>query len=157
MIRVGLRVLLDGQYGETVLFRLPEIPLPEAAAGIRLGGPVALEGVLGAFYEGLRLATLLLCFGAANVLANAKRLLKSTPSALHEIGVAVTVALTIAPQLIESAQRVRTRAPAAPQHARRALPHHPADRDSRHDRRARPFARCSRRRWTPAASAAPDV
>ncbi len=107
-IRVGLRVLLDGQYGETVLFRLPEVPLPEAAAGIRLGGPVALEGVLGAFYEGLRLATLLLCFGAANVLANAKRLLKSTPSALHEIGVAVTVALTIAPQLIESAA---TRAP----------------------------------------------
>ena len=36
-----------------------------------------------------------------------------------------------------------TRAPGAeaPQHARARLPHHPADRDSRHDRRARPFAR----------------
>ena len=117
-IRVGLRVLLDGQYGETVLFRLPEVPLPEAAAGIRLGGPVALEGVLGAFYEGLRLATLLLCFGAANVLANAKRLLKSTPSALHEIGVAVTVALTIAPQLIESARRVHRARKLRSTHAR---------------------------------------
>ncbi len=106
-IRVIFRMLLDGQYGPTVLFRLPEIPLPDAAAGIRIGGPVSLEGVLGAFYDGLRLATLLLCFGAANVLANAKRLLKSTPSALHEIGVAITVALTIAPQLIESAARVR--------------------------------------------------
>jgi energy-coupling factor transport system permease protein len=106
-IRVFLRILLDGQYGPTVLFRLPEIPLPHAAEGLRIGGPVSLEGVLGAFYDGLRLATLLLCFGAANVLANAKRLLKSTPSALHEMGVAVIVALTIAPQLIESASRVR--------------------------------------------------
>ena len=59
-----------------------------AAAGIRIGGPVSLEGVLAAFYDGLRLATLLLCIGAANVLANPKRLLKSMPSALHEIGVA---------------------------------------------------------------------
>jgi energy-coupling factor transport system permease protein len=106
-IRVFLRILFDGQYGATVLFHLPEIPLPHAAEGVRIGGPVTLEGVLSALYDGLRLATLLLCFGAANVLANAKRLLKSTPSALHEMGVAVIVALTIAPQLIESASRVR--------------------------------------------------
>ena len=58
-------------------------------------------------YDGLRLATLLLCVGAANVLANPKRLLKSLPSALHELGVAVTVALTVAPQLVESSQRIR--------------------------------------------------
>jgi energy-coupling factor transport system permease protein len=106
-LRVVFRMLLDGQYGEHVLFRLPEIPLPAAAAGIRLGGPVSLEGVLAAVYDGLRLATLLICIGAANVLANPKRLLKSTPAALHEVGVAVTVALTVAPQLVESVQRVR--------------------------------------------------
>ncbi len=41
------------------------------------------------------------------MLANPKRLLKSTPSALHEIGVSITVALTVAPQLVESARRVR--------------------------------------------------
>ncbi len=106
-IHVVFRVLFDGQYGEHVLFRLPQIPLPAAAAGIRIGGAVSLEGILAAVYEGLRLATLLLCVGAAMVLANPKRLLKSTPSALHEVGVAVTVALTVAPQLVESAQRVR--------------------------------------------------
>ena len=48
-----------------------------------------------------------LCFGAANVLADPKRLLKSLPAALHEIGVAMTVALTVAPQLVESGQRIR--------------------------------------------------
>lgn len=107
-IRVVFRMLLDGQYGAHVLFTLPEIPLPAAAAGIRIGGPVSLEGLLAALYEGLRLAVLLLCVGGANVLANPKRLLKAMPAALHEIGVAVTVALSVAPQLIESGQRVRS-------------------------------------------------
>jgi len=107
VIRVGFRMLLDGQYGQHVLFTLPELPLPQAAAGIRIGGPVSAEGVLAATYDGLRLATLLLCVGAANVLANPKRLLKAMPAALHELGVAVTVALSVAPQLVESGQRVR--------------------------------------------------
>jgi len=107
VIRVVFRMLLDGQYGAHILFTLPEVPLPDAAAGIRLGGPVSLEGILAAFYDGLRLATLLLCIGSANLLANPKRLLKSMPGALHEMGVAVTVALTFAPQIIESGHRVR--------------------------------------------------
>jgi len=106
-IRVVFRMLLDGQPGGHELFTLPELPLPAAAAGIRIGGRVSVEGLLAALYDGLRLATLLLCVGAANVLANPKRLLKAMPSALHEVGVAVTVALSVAPQLIESGQRVR--------------------------------------------------
>ncbi len=104
--RVIFRVLFDANNGEHVLFTLPEIPLPEAAAGIKIGGAVSLEAILAALYDGLRLATLLICLGAANVLANPKRLLKSIPSALYEMGVAITVALTVAPQLVESAQRV---------------------------------------------------
>lgn len=105
-IRVVFRALLGGGDGSTVLFALPEIALP-ASAGIRLGGPVSAEALAAAVYDGLRLATLLLCLGAANVLANPKRLLKAAPAALHEIGVAVTVALSVAPQLIESALRIR--------------------------------------------------
>jgi energy-coupling factor transport system permease protein len=68
---------------------------------------VSAEGLLAAVYDGLRLATLLVCLGAANVLANPKRLLKALPGALAEIGVAVTVALSMAPQLVESGQRIR--------------------------------------------------
>ncbi len=105
-IRVVFRMLLDGQSGEHVLFTLPELPLPDAAAGIKIGGAVSWEGILGAFYDGLRLATMIICLGAANVLANPKRLLKSVPSALYEVGAAITVALTVAPQLVESTQRV---------------------------------------------------
>ena len=107
VIRVAFRVVFGAPFGSTVLFELPEIDLPDVTAGITLGGPVTLEGVLAAVYDGLRIATLLICLGAANSLADAKRMLKSLPAALYEIGVAVTVALTVAPQLIESGQRIR--------------------------------------------------
>ncbi len=110
-VRVGFRVLLGGGGGTHVLITLPEVPLPEAAAGIRLGGPVTAEQLLAAVYDGMRLACLLLCVGAANLLADPKRLLKAVPGAFHEIGVSVTVALTLAPQLVDSAHRVhRSRA-----------------------------------------------
>jgi energy-coupling factor transport system permease protein len=106
-IRVAYRIALGGSFGTHTLFTLPELPLPHVVHGIRVGGVVTLEGVLAATYDGLRLATLLICVGAANVLADPKRLLKSVPAALHEAGVAVTVSLSVAPQLVESAQRIR--------------------------------------------------
>ncbi|MFH8803447.1 CbiQ family ECF transporter T component [Streptomyces sp. NPDC017936] len=93
--------------GTHVVVALPEVPLPDWAQGVRLGGKVTAEGVLFALYDGLRLATLLVCVGAANALASPSRLLKSLPGALYEAGVAVVVALTYAPHLIADVQRLR--------------------------------------------------
>ncbi|MFJ1731736.1 CbiQ family ECF transporter T component [Streptomyces sp. NPDC088254] len=93
--------------GTHVIVTLPEVPLPDWAQGIRLGGKVTAEGVLFALYDGLRLAALLVCVGAANVLAAPSRLLKSLPGALYEAGVAAVVALTFAPYLIADVQRLR--------------------------------------------------
>ncbi|WP_328440929.1 energy-coupling factor transporter transmembrane protein EcfT [Streptomyces sp. NBC_00444] len=93
--------------GTHTLVTLPEVPLPDWAQGIRLGGRVTAESLLAALYDGLRLATLLICVGAANALANPSRLLKSLPGALYEMGVAVVVALTFAPNLIADVQRRR--------------------------------------------------
>jgi energy-coupling factor transport system permease protein len=109
VIRVAFRVVLGGAQGASdhVLVRLPEMPLPGFMTGVSLGGAVTYESVLFAFYDGLRLATLLCCIGAANALANPKRALRSLPAALYELGVAITVAVTIAPELVESVQRVR--------------------------------------------------
>lgn len=108
VVRVLFAVVLGSVVGGThVLFTLPEIPLPGWMAGVRLGGRVLAEGVLFSFYDGLRLATLLICVGAANALANPARLLKSLPGALYEAGVAVVVAMTFAPQLIADALRMR--------------------------------------------------
>ena len=86
-MRVGFRILVGGGAGDHILIILPELPLPEAAAGIRLLGPVTAEQILSGFYDGLRLATMLVCVGAANALANPKRLLKAMPGALSEIRV----------------------------------------------------------------------
>ncbi|MFD5829654.1 CbiQ family ECF transporter T component [Lentzea sp. NPDC060358] len=106
-LRVVLHVVLGGIAGPTVLVTLPQVPLPDWAQGIRVGGPVSAEGLVFALYQGLLLATILSCVGAANALANPKRLLRSLPAALYEVSVAVVVALTVAPQLVASARSVR--------------------------------------------------
>ncbi|HLN78345.1 MAG TPA: energy-coupling factor transporter transmembrane protein EcfT [Nocardioidaceae bacterium] len=111
LVVIGIRIvfqalLSSGSQGPTVLFTLPEIPVP-GSTGIKLGGEVTLEAVLQAFYEGLQLATILVCVGAANSLGSARRLLRSVPGALYEVGIAVVIALTFAPQLVTDAARVR--------------------------------------------------
>ncbi|WP_394346751.1 CbiQ family ECF transporter T component [Streptomyces dangxiongensis] len=93
--------------GTHTLLTLPEVPLPHWAQGIRLGGRVTAEAVVFAAYDGLKLATLLVCVGAANALAAPARLLKSLPGVLYETGVAVVVALTFAPHLVADVQRLR--------------------------------------------------
>ncbi|MFE2553376.1 energy-coupling factor transporter transmembrane protein EcfT [Streptomyces sp. NPDC059355] len=111
---IGLRLLFSVLLGSPipgahVLFALPEVPLPAwAAQGIRLGGRVSAEQLVFAFYDGAKLATLLVCVGAANALANPARLLKSLPAALYEAGVAVVVAMTFAPNMVADVARLRT-------------------------------------------------
>lgn len=107
VFRVAFRLVLGGGYGTTVLLDLPEVPLPDIAAGITLLGPVTLESLLAGLYDGMRLAAIVVCIGAANALANPKRLLRSVPPALYEIGSALVVAVTVLPQLADSVRRVR--------------------------------------------------
>ncbi|MFI6638660.1 energy-coupling factor transporter transmembrane component T [Streptomyces sp. NPDC050504] len=109
---VALRVVFRAVFATGItprdhfLFSLPRIPTPDWYAGIELGGPVSLEALLSAATDGLRLACMLCCIGAANTLANPKRALRVLPGALYELGVAVTVSLSVAPQLVQSVQRV---------------------------------------------------
>jgi energy-coupling factor transport system permease protein len=112
LLAIGLRIAMvsllgGGVTGRVVIFRLPQVPLPEWTSGVRIGGPVTLEGILFAVYQGLQLAAILACLGAVNALASPRRLLRYVPATLYEIGTAVVVALTFAPQLVEDAQRVR--------------------------------------------------
>jgi energy-coupling factor transport system permease protein len=112
LFAIGLRIVMvtllgGGVTGRVVLFRLPEMPLPDWSSGVRLGGPVTLEGLLFAVYQGLQLATILACLGAVNALASPRRLLRYVPATLYEVGTAVVVALTFAPQLVDDAHRVR--------------------------------------------------
>jgi energy-coupling factor transport system permease protein len=107
VVRVLFRLVVGGPYGETVLLDLPQVPLPDWVAGITLLGPITRESVLAGLYDGMRLGTIVICIGAANALANPKRLLRSVPSALYEIGTALVVAVTVLPQFADSVRRVR--------------------------------------------------
>ncbi|MGL5826885.1 MAG: energy-coupling factor transporter transmembrane component T [Nocardioides sp.] len=107
VVRVVFRILLSGGADGEVVFSLPTVPLPDWVLGIRLLGPVTRESLLAGLADGMRLATIVICCGAANALANPKRLLKSMPAALYEIGTALVVSITVVPQLADSARRVR--------------------------------------------------
>ncbi|MEU0393932.1 energy-coupling factor transporter transmembrane component T [Streptomyces sp. NPDC006208] len=108
-VRVVFSVALGSPIpGTHVMFTLPEVPLPDWAQGVRIGGRVHAEQLVFALYDGAKLATLLICVGAANALANPARLLKSLPGALYEAGVAVVVAMTFAPNLVADVFRLRT-------------------------------------------------
>ncbi|MFJ9111243.1 energy-coupling factor transporter transmembrane component T [Streptomyces sp. NPDC102283] len=112
LVVVAIRVVFRAVFASGIrptdhyLFSLPHIPTPDWYAGIQLGGPVSLEALLSAATDGLRLACMLCCIGAANTLANPKRALRVLPGALYELGVAVTVSISVAPQLVQSVQRV---------------------------------------------------
>ncbi|MET7364450.1 energy-coupling factor transporter transmembrane protein EcfT [Streptomyces sp. NPDC005566] len=110
---VGVRLVFSVFLGSPIpgthtVFTLPEVPLPDWAQGVRIGGRVTGEQLVFASYDGAKLATLLICVGAANSLANPARLLKSLPGALYEVGVAVVVAMTFAPNMVADVVRLRT-------------------------------------------------
>ena len=107
-IRVVFQAIVSAPIGTTVVFTLPALTLPELFAGVRLGGAVTLESLVAALYDGMRLATIIICVGAANSLASPARLLKAVPSALYEFGLSVVVAVTFAPQLVADLDRIRT-------------------------------------------------
>ncbi|THC54084.1 energy-coupling factor transporter transmembrane component T [Streptomyces sp. A1499] len=112
LVVIGIRLVFAVVLGSPVpgthtVVTLPEVPLPDWARGVRVGGRVTAEGLLFALYDGIRLAGLLICVGAANALASPSRLLKSLPGALYEAGVAVVVAMTFAPNLIADVRRLR--------------------------------------------------
>ncbi len=106
-LRTLLQVLVGDPLGAHVIGSLPQIALPGWMAGVRLGGLVTWESILVGLAEGLRLATMIACVGAANSLAAPSRLLRTVPAALYELGVALVVALTFAPRMLEDSRRVR--------------------------------------------------
>jgi energy-coupling factor transport system permease protein len=106
-VRVLIQVVFSDPLGATVVLPLPGLTLPGWLAGLRIGGDVTAESLLPALYDGLRLATILICIGAANSLASPTRLLKAVPAVLYELGVSVVVALTFTPQLVADVSRLR--------------------------------------------------
>ena len=107
VIRMVVQVLFGNRVPGATWFTLPSLPLPSWAAGVTIGGPVTAQETIGAFCQGLQIAVILACFGAANSLASSFRLLRCVPAGLYEVAVAVTVAISFTPQVVLSIARVR--------------------------------------------------
>jgi energy-coupling factor transport system permease protein len=107
VVRVVIQIFFGDRLPGHVLFTVPQVPLPSWAAGVSIGGPVTAEAIVQAAVDGLRLAVVLICFGAANSLASPYRLLRCLPAVLYEAGVAVTVSLAFAPEVVMAIAGVR--------------------------------------------------
>lgn len=107
VIRLLFQIAFGARVPGTVLFTTPSIELPQWLAGVSIGGSVTTGSLLAGFYDGLQLAVLLACMGAANSLASPYRLLRCVPGVLYEAGVALTVAFTFVPSAAASVRAVR--------------------------------------------------
>jgi energy-coupling factor transport system permease protein len=108
LIRVIFRIVFNFDSQTNTAFALPLVTVSLGELGrVELFGRVSWDALLGALRDGFRMAAIILSVGLANTLANPRRLLKNTPGALYEVASAWVIALNMAPQLIDSAKRVK--------------------------------------------------
>ena len=107
LIRIGFRVIFNsGLETSNIAFELNDLNLNLGfGPSVHLLGAVSWFTLQAATLDGLRLAAIVLSIALANTLANPRKLLKSTPGALYEVATAISVAINLAPQLIESLNR----------------------------------------------------
>ncbi len=102
-----LIAVINGNFGDHILFTIPGPELPGWLGGLRLGGPVSAEGLVAAAIRGLAILTVLLAFGVFNGAVSPHRVLRTAPAALFHAGLVVTVGLTLLPATIEDTRRIR--------------------------------------------------
>ncbi len=107
-IRMTFAILIGVPMPGDSLFVLPTITLPDFLVGIRIGGPVTVDGLSGALSESSLFASLLIVFGLASAMSIPTRLIKILPHRLYGLGTATTIATNIMPSLSRSISRVRT-------------------------------------------------
>jgi energy-coupling factor transport system permease protein len=106
-IRTIVGILIGVPIPGTKLFEIPIAPLPSWLAGIRIGGVITQERLLSSLHEGLIIVAVIALFGAAVSLTSPHRLLRVTPIFIYEFGVAIVIATTALPQLVQSIARIR--------------------------------------------------
>lgn len=99
--------IVNGSYGEHVLFTVPGPDFPRWMGGLALGGPVTAEGLTWSAIRGLTILAILLAFATFNGAVSPHRVLRLTPAALFHAGLVVTIGLTLLPSSIEDVRRIR--------------------------------------------------
>lgn len=108
IIRMGIALLIGVPMPGTVIFRIPEFPLPSWMVGIRIGGAVTSQRLTTALHEVLIIASVILLFGGASSLASPHRLIRSLPRAMFNLGVTLSVATSVLPQTVKSVSRIQS-------------------------------------------------
>jgi energy-coupling factor transport system permease protein len=107
MVLSVLIATINGNYGDHILFTVPGPEIPRWLGGLRLGGPVSAEGLAAAAIRGLAIICIFLAFGVFNGAVSPHRILRSTPGALFQASLVLTVGLTLLPSSIEDFRRIR--------------------------------------------------
>lgn len=108
VIRLITGILIGVPRPGNTLFTVPRVDLPSWLPGIRIGGAVTLERLSSSLQEGLIIASVIALFGAANSVTSPRKLLRTLPTSLYQVGVALTIATTVLPQLVSSISRIRS-------------------------------------------------
>ncbi len=108
VIRLITGILIGVPRPGTTLFIVPRVELPSWLPGIRIGGAVTWERLSSSLSEGLIIASVIALFGAANSVTSPRKLLRTLPTSLYQVGVALTIATTVLPQLVSSISRIRS-------------------------------------------------
>lgn len=107
LLFAGLVAVVNGSYGEHVLFRIPSLRVPEWLGGLRLGGPVTSEQLVNAGIRGLAILAIVLAFATVNATVTPQQLLHAAPAALFHAALVATIGLTLLPATIEDFRRIR--------------------------------------------------
>ena len=105
--RIVLQIAFGVPVGSQILFRLPEVHLPDWFSGLRIGGIVTFESLLASLNDSLRLSGLIVVIAAAVSLTTTSRVIQQLPIAFHEIGMVIIIAFTFLPHLFEDVHRIK--------------------------------------------------
>ena len=106
--RVILQIIFGANFGNDVIVRLPSFSLPSWLTGVRIGGPVTQQSLLGALNNGLALAITIAVIAAAVAMTSSTTILRLLPASFEAFATVVIIAITFIPQLFDDIQRLRT-------------------------------------------------
>ena len=106
LIRLLAAILIGVPMPGRTLFVIPEVQLPEFLVGIRLGGPVTSQRLTSALSEILVFAAIIVVLASASAVTTPYRLLRVLPQRFYGLGLATSIAASVAPQTASSISRV---------------------------------------------------
>lgn len=107
VFRTLAAILISVPTAGHTLFILPTVTTPTWLVGIRIGGPVTSERLLGSLRESAIIAGILLAFGVLNAIVPARVFLRFIPRRFVTISTALLIAFNTYPRLLESGTRIR--------------------------------------------------